>query len=254
MMNKKAEELGLENTHFVTPHGLDKDEHYTTAYELAIIADYAMNIEKFREVVSTKRYTVTINGYPKSIGNTNELLGYLEGVNGVKTGFTNKAGRCLVTSVSRNNFDIITVVLGADTKKIRTKDSIRLIEYVYKNYELVDIKSLIEEEFEKWCNINKRRISIDKGVSNNLNISLREYPYTIYPVLKQNKNRVNIYSEILTYKLEAPVYENTKVGQMVVEIQKEKIMDIDIVISNSIERKNAMNYFIEIMRYISCLE
>lgn len=74
MMNNKAKELGLEHSHFITPHGLDSDKHYTTAYELAVIADYALNIEEFAKVVSTKSYTVTINGYPKNINNTNELL------------------------------------------------------------------------------------------------------------------------------------------------------------------------------------
>lgn len=74
MMNDKAEELGLKLSHFVTPHGLDSEEHYTTAYELAIMADYALEIEKIAEIVATKNYTVTINGYPKNISNTNELL------------------------------------------------------------------------------------------------------------------------------------------------------------------------------------
>lgn len=74
MMNNKAQELVLEHSHFVTPHGLDSSKHYTTAYELAIITDYALNIEKFAEVVSTKKHTVNINGYSKTINNTNELL------------------------------------------------------------------------------------------------------------------------------------------------------------------------------------
>ena len=130
LMNNKAREIGLKNTNFVTPHGLDNPEHYTTAYELAKLADYALKNEIFAKVVNTKSYTVTINGYPKTISNTNELLGYLDGVNGVKTGFTNNAGRCLVTSVNRNNFQIITVVLQADTKKFRTSDSIKLIEHM----------------------------------------------------------------------------------------------------------------------------
>ena len=80
-MNKKAEELGLKNTHFITPHGLDQDEHYTTAYELAKITDYALNNKKFVQIVGTKQATVHINGIPKQINNTNELLGYLNGVN-----------------------------------------------------------------------------------------------------------------------------------------------------------------------------
>lgn len=73
-MNSKAEELGLSNSKFVTPHGLDNEGHYTTAYELAVMADYALGIEEFAKIVSTKNYTVSINGYSKNINNTNELL------------------------------------------------------------------------------------------------------------------------------------------------------------------------------------
>ena len=145
LMNAKAYSLGLKDTHLITPHGWDDEGHYTTAYELAVIADYALNMQKIAEVVSTKNYTIAVNGYPRALTNTNELLGYLEGVNGVKTGFTHNAGRCLVTSAIRDNFNIITVVLGADTKKIRTRDSINLIEYVYKNYKLINLEDRVEE-------------------------------------------------------------------------------------------------------------
>lgn len=111
LMNQKAVKLGLSNTHFVTPHGLDEDEHYTTAYELALLSNYAMNNEIFAKIVGTKNYTITINGYPKNITNTNELLGNLNGVYGVKTGFTNGANRCLVTACKRDNLDVICIVL-----------------------------------------------------------------------------------------------------------------------------------------------
>ena len=139
MMNKKAEELDLVNTHFVTPHGLDDSQHYTTAVELAKITDYAMQNEKFAQIVGTKSTTININGYPRQINNTNELLGVLNGVVGVKTGFTNNAGRCLVTEVKRNGMDIITVVLGADTTKDRARDSIKLIEYIMSNYKMYNM-------------------------------------------------------------------------------------------------------------------
>ena len=105
-MNKKAEEIGLKNTHFVTPHGLDDIEHYTTAYELAVLTDYALKNETFSKIVNTKSTTISINNVPRSIYNTNELLGTLNGVDGVKTGFTNNAGRCLVTSCTRDNNQI----------------------------------------------------------------------------------------------------------------------------------------------------
>ena len=148
MMNEKAEELGLKDTHFVTPHGLDMQEHYTTALELAKMADYALNIKKFAQIVNTKNITISINGRNKNLKNTNELLGNLYGVNGVKTGFTNGANRCLVTSVNRDGMNIITVVLGADTKKDRTNDSVKLIEFAYQNYEIYNNKDIINEKYE----------------------------------------------------------------------------------------------------------
>ncbi len=77
MMNKKAQELGLKNTHFVTPHGLDEQKHYTSAYELAKITDYALNNKKFAKIVNTKETSIHINGNEKQLSNTNELLGYL---------------------------------------------------------------------------------------------------------------------------------------------------------------------------------
>ena len=86
LMNKKANELGLVNTHFESPHGLDSDGHYTTAYELALLSDYALKNKTFLQIVGTYNYTISINGHPKSLTNTNELLGNLNGVYGIKTG------------------------------------------------------------------------------------------------------------------------------------------------------------------------
>ena len=246
MMNNKAKELGLEHTHFVTPHGLDSNNHYTTAYELAIMADYALNIEEFAKIVSTKSYTVTINGYPKNINTTNELLGYLEGVYGVKTGFTNGAGRCLVTAVSRNGFDIIVVVLGADTKKIRTSDSIKLIEYTYKNYELVDLEQIVKEEFEAWKKINEKRINIYKGLKPNVQTILGDLQYKEYPIVKEKVKEVWMDINFRDY-FEAPVKENAKIGKMTVGIDGATIMEIEILNRNKINKKGVLDYFVELI-------
>ena len=245
-MNKKAKELNLKHTHFITPHGLDEEGHYTTAYELALMADYALNIAKFSEVVSTKVHNVNINGHIKTITNTNELLGYLNGVNGVKTGFTNGAGRCLVTSITRDGFNVITVVLGADTKKIRTKDSISLIEYIYKNYELIDIEELVNKEFKNWQKINLHRITINKNESKNLEVELDNLQYTLYPVKKEEISNVKASISSLKY-LEAPVEENTKIGEIRVENGKENICNIDIITKNRIDKKSTGYYFIELI-------
>ena len=248
LMNKKANELGLKNSHFVTPHGLDKEEHYTTAYELALIADYALNIEKIAEVVKTKTYTVYINGYSKSITNTNELLGYLDGVNGIKTGFTNGAGRCLVTSVERDGFNIITVVLGADTKKFRTKDSISLIEYVYSNYEIVNLEELINKEYEEWKRISEKRIYIYKGKSDNIKTKLEEYKYKLYPVKKENIKDINIKIENINTYFEAPVNKGLETGRLILSIGNQELMNIKIAINENIERKDIKSYMLECLK------
>ena len=241
IMNSKAAELGLENTHFVTPHGLDNPEHYTTAFELAKLADYALKNEMFAKVVGTKNYTVTINGYPKNISNTNELLGYLNGVYGVKTGFTNNAGRCLVTSVNRNNFDIITVVLQADTKKFRTTDSIKLIEYVYENYELLNIKKIVDEEFAKWCEINLGRITINKCKDNNLKLYVSNLKNDVIPVKKTDKDCVNIDVNNL-FSLEAPVEVGKTIGNLKVTLNGKVIDVIDVKNKEYISKNSIADY------------
>ena len=247
LMNQKALNLGLTNTHFITPHGLDRDDHYTTALELAIITDNALKNPKILQVVSTKEYTVNINGYPKTLLNTNELLGYLEGVNGVKTGYTSKAGRCLVTSTSRDGFDIITVVLGADTRKIRTQDSIKLIEYTYKNYELVNIEQLISNEYENWCNINEKRIRVYKGKKCRPEIYIENGKYTMYPIRKNENIDVTSTSNL---KFEAPVEKNTVVGEITISKGTEIIDTLQIKTKEKIERKGVMYYFFEIMQLL----
>ena len=196
LMNKKAKELGLKDTHFVTPHGLDDPEHYTTAYELAKIADYALKNEMFAKIVGTKEHTININGYAKQLCNTNELLGYLQGVSGVKTGFTNNAGRCLVTSVNRNDFEIITVVLGADTKKIRTADSINLIEYAYENYKYLNIEDIVNEKFGNWKEINKKRIQVEKGKNKTADI----YQLFMETALNKLLSQMGVVSAVVSNK------------------------------------------------------
>lgn len=242
LMNEKAKKLKLENTHYVTPHGLDDPEHYTTAVELAKLADYALQNETFAKIVNTKNYTVTINGYPKSISNTNELLGYLEGVNGVKTGFTNNAGRCLVTSVNRNGFEIITVILQADTKKFRTADSIKLIEYIYKNYEPVNIKEIVNEQFKRWCSINTSRIQINKCKNNNLELYIDNLDNDVIPIKKTDKDKIQIEVNNLFY-FEAPLQQNTIIGTIKVNLDGKTVDVIEIKNKNTIQKKDILDYF-----------
>lgn len=249
MMNKKASEMGLVNSYFVTPHGLDQDRHYTTAYELACMADYALNIPKFKEIVNSKSYNITINARSSLIGNTNELLGSINGVYGVKTGFTNGAGRCLVTACKRYDLDIITVVLGADTKKIRTLDSIKLIEYAYKNYEVIDIEKNIKEQFENWKYLNEKRIYINKAKQNNINLEIENLNYSKIAVKKTEIDNVKIEINSLYY-LDAPVEEGRIIGNAKVQINGKTIANLNIKNKQMIEKKNIFDYFIDFLSLV----
>ena len=236
LMNNKAEELGLKNTHFVTPHGLDNSEHYTTALELAKITDYALKNDIIAKIVNTKSTTISINGNRMNINNTNELLGNVEGVYGVKTGFTNNAGRCLVTSVKRGDMDLIVVVLGADTRKDRAKDTIKLIEYITKNFFVVNLEESVNKEFEQWKLINQNRIYINKA-SNNLELKLGEMK--IKGIVTNQEPIIEI--NALTY-LEAPILENEKIGTLTVKINDEIIEEIEILTSEKVEKRNILDY------------
>ena len=248
LMNQNAQMLGLNNTHFVTPHGLDEEEHYTTAYELAILADYALNNELFAQIVNKKSYTININKNSKTLNNTNELLGNLNGVYGVKTGFTNGAGRCLVTSIKRGNLDVICVVLGADTKKDRTRDSAKLIEYTFNKYEEIDIKEKIKESFKKWNEINGNRINIEKGESSKLELTLNDKDKIFtYPIEKGTEDNINI--EInANLNLKAPVLENTNIGKIKVYYNAKELLEIDILNINKINKKRIKNYMSDIFK------
>lgn len=241
MMNKKAEELGLTNSHFVVPHGLDNEGHYTTAYELAKMADYALNIPKFKEIVSSKSATIYINGYPKAINNTNNLLGSVSGVYGVKTGFTNGAGRCLVSSCKRGELDIITVVIGANTNNQRTADTKELIEYAFNNYSLINIGKIIQDKFEQWKNINEGRIYVNKGIENGIKLYLEKPKKSVMAVRKDSIDKIDIEVNSLFY-MEAPVAKDQVIGNLRVIINGEEVEVIEIRAMYEIEKKGIEDY------------
>lgn len=140
MMTARAQELGCQNTVFLTPHGLPCEGHYTTAHDLALIARQAMTIPLFREIVSTRRATIPWEGrsYDRVLNNKNRLLSTYEGATGIKTGYTRKAGRCLVFGAERNGMRIIGVVLNcADW----FDEAARLMDLAFSRYESVTMLS-----------------------------------------------------------------------------------------------------------------
>lgn len=242
LMNIKAKELGMSNTHFETPHGLDSDGHYTTAYELALITDYALQNHTFRKIVETKNYTININGYPKTLLNTNELLGVVNGIYGVKTGFTNGANRCLVTGCKRGVMDIICVVLGCDTKKFRGQDSIKLINHCFDTFEYFDIENFINTKIINWKNTNSDYFNIYKGLNNNLDITYSKIDSSIIPIEKSKLNSLEIKFDI-NKNLSAPISNNDIIGNYEIYSGEDLIYNGNIISNGNIYKKNINHYF-----------
>lgn len=139
-MNKKAKDLHLDNTHFANPAGFDHADHYTTANDLSLLAAEALKNPMIESAVATRGLTLSdVTGKKKyAVTNVNQLLGAVYGVDGIKTGFTDEAGQCLITSVSRNGHRIIIVLLKSND---RFTDSARLAEWVFRNFNWVNLSN-----------------------------------------------------------------------------------------------------------------
>ena len=223
-----------------TPASSVTEQHGNFVEYPDLIVDYAMNNETFAKIVGTKSTTIYINNQSRQINNTNELLGVLNGVVGVKTGFTNNAGRCLVTETKRNNIDIITIVLGADTKKDRTKDSVNLIEYTFSKYKMYNLEEQIIKEFNKWKNINEKRILIINGKTSNPKLALGAIEKATIPICDNDKIEYSI--NALT-EVEAPVEQWNVMGTLTVKLNGEILENIDIVNVNEVQKRDWKDYF-----------
>lgn len=139
LMNRKAVELGAENTHFVNPHGLHDENHYTTALDMANIARYALQNPLFREIVSTKTMPWFGEEWHSSLINTNRLLWEYEGATGIKTGYTNAAGQTFVASAERDGTELIVVLLKAAARQHLWEEATVLLDYGFQHFETVKV-------------------------------------------------------------------------------------------------------------------
>ena len=148
--------------------------------------------------------------------------------------------------------NIICVVLGCDTKKFRTQDSIKLIEYTFKNFEYVNILKKINQEFEKWKIENIDNFNIYKGLSNDLELRISDIHTPIIPIKKEEIESLNINISSDFY-LNAPIVENTVIGKITVTVNRNVILSLNILSNNSIKKENFINYIFEILRTYSSI-
>lgn len=230
MMNEKTKEIGLENTHFTTPHGLDAENHYSSAYDLTKLAEYLLNIEYLANIVKERSVNIKVNENTKILGTTNEMLSFYEGANGVKTGFTGNAGRCLVASATRNGRTLISVALGCGNKKQRTEDSVKLLNYGFENFEVVDICENMRKEFN---------ISVEKGRFKNYKMVITGSEKA---VVNKNETKNVTYKYNLEHKLVAPVKKGEMVGNIEIYVGDRRIRNFMICMPENIEKKGIADY------------
>ena len=172
MMNKKAEEIGMKNTSFVTPSGLDDENHYTTAYDLALLTSVALKNTAFRTACSSKQAVLYYGNppYRRTLSNHNKLLGNYDGIIGVKTGFTKKSGRCLVTAAERDGKYVIAVTLNApddwnDHKKLLDYGLNSTVNVNYSNDDLTELLPIVGTDADL-IRIKYENVSFGASVKN----------------------------------------------------------------------------------------
>lgn len=194
LMNQTALKIGANNSNFVNPHGLHDDNHYTTANDLALISCYAMKNQTFREIVATKSITIpfTTRNTKRLLINKNKILKEVDGATGIKTGYTKKAGRCLVSSAKRNGIEFVCVVLNCPSMFERSKTLLNKSLDNYKNYKVIDkseILKFIDVKNGEKCGVSvKNDVILPLTTQERENISIKiETPQTLNKPIKKNK-------------------------------------------------------------------
>ena len=224
LMTKEAQKCGAFNTTFKNPHGLDEDGHFTTAYDLALITAECYKYDIFKEIVTTKTAKISnVTGY-RYLKNKNKLLNTLDGCVGVKTGFTNNAGRCLVSSAERDNMQVICVVLNCGPM---FEESYSLLEKSFQEYDIVTL--LTPYTYLR---------TIPVSNSNSLEVKLYTQKGFSYPLSEYDRQKIEIIAEIPN-QISAPIEKEQQVGELKIYLDNnllfcEKIYTMEEVKSNKV--------------------
>lgn len=234
LMNETARKCGANDTNFVTPHGLHDDNHYTTARDLAKISAYAMKNATFREIVSSKRHTMPWAGHDcdRIILNKNKILTTFDGGDGIKTGYTKKAGRCLVASATRDGMTIISVVLDCGPMFEECRN---LMEKAFEEYSLVDITALAPDV----------KAEVRDGAKKT--VTLRPTATSTYPLTKEETERL-IFEEKGVKPMRGGVKRGTENGKICVTLEKRLLFESKLFTIEEVEPLPVRDILLEIAR------
>ena len=231
-MNDKAKELNLQNTNFINPHGLDSDEHYSSARDMAIIAKELLKHDKILEYTSIyEEYLNKNDGSKTWLVNTNKLVRFYNGADGLKTGFTKNAGYCLTATAKKNDLRLISVVMGEETTNSRSEDTIKMLNYgfnTFKNHLILD------------KNTSLGKIKVEKGNIDNVDVYLKNDATQLLKITDSADN----YSFNLTFnKITAPIKAGNVIGQVELINNEGDVIDkLDLTVHVDISKANLWNY------------
>lgn len=238
MMNEKAKELGLKNTNFQNPTGLDEENHYSTAYDMALIARELMtheDIYKYTSIYEDYLRKGTENEY--WLVNTNKLVRTYQGADGLKTGMTDNAGYCMAVTAKRDNMRLIAIVLGEESGKIRNEETAELLDYGFNLYEVTTIKKKGEVLGE---------IEIDKANADKIKIVAGD---DVVVLKKQSEIDKEYKSDVKLNTLNLPIRKGETIGTLIVRDDLgNKIDEVSITVDDDIKKDNFFNIFLKVIK------
>ena len=234
MMNERFKELGANNTNFVNAHGLDSEGHYSTARDMAIIARELLNHEKILEYTSIyEEYLEKNDGTKTWLVNTNKLVRFYDGVDGLKTGFTETAGYCLTATAKKDDFRLISVVMGEDSTENRSSDTVKLLNYGFNTYKINTIKTKDEV---------LGKVRVERGKENFAEIVLLE---DATELLKNTEDVSNYEFNLKVDTIKAPVKPGDIVGSAEIIDNDGNIIDeVDVTVKKEIKKAGLLDYML----------
>lgn len=238
-MNKKAESLGLKNTHFVNVHGLDEEGHYSSAYDMSVMARELLKHEKILDFTRVyEEYLTKPDGSQIWLVNTNKLVRFYDGVDGLKTGFTQKAGYCLTATGKKNNLRLISVVMGEESIEKRSSDTVKLLNYGFNTFKV----NLIKHKSEILGKVN-----VQKGKKENVDVVLVN---DLIELLNASDKPSNYKFKILVDKITAPVKKGDVIGKVkVLNDNGVLISQVDITVNENVLKANLWDLFKRNLKY-----
>ena len=233
MMNNRAKELGLKNTNFKNATGLDEANHYSSAFDMAMIAKELVRHEKileFSSIYETYLRQDTPNKF--WLVNTNKLVRFYNGVDGLKTGYTEEAGYCLTATIKKNDMRLIAVAMGEPTSGIRNNEVSKLLDYGYNMYQS-DIYVNTDKVLEK--------VKVEKGVDEYANVVVLE---DVSTVNKKGHKMGKIEYELNINKIKAPISKGEVIGSLTIKEDGKIVNTVNVTVDKTIKKAGVFTMYL----------